>query len=121
MQNPDKLRVSHDALELADLLYDFTATFPREERFGLTAQMRRAVLSIGSNIFEGCGRQSNRSLVAFLYNAHGSTGELVFQNRFAERRRYGDPLLVEAVNGGIVTMRRRLHSLIRYHERQEHY
>src|SRR5256885_9678627 len=48
--------------ELADRIYDFTAGFPRDERFGLTAQMRRAPVSIGSNIFEGCSRQSNKSL-----------------------------------------------------------
>ena len=117
MQNPDNLRVSRDADDLADLVYDYTAAFPRDERFGLTSQMRRAALSVGSNIFVGCGRQSNKALVAFLYNAHGSAGELVFQTRFATRRRYGDAALAKDLGDHLVRVRRRLSSLIRYHER----
>jgi four helix bundle protein len=118
MQNPDNLRVSRDAEELADRVYDFTAGFPREEQFGLTAQMRRAAVSVGSKIFEGSGRQSNKSLIAFLYIAHGSTGELVFQTRLAERRRYGEPLLAKEVKDRLVAIRRRLAKLIRYHEQR---
>ena len=74
MQNPANLRVAHAAEELADLVYDFTATFPSEERYGLTVQMRRAVVSVGSNIYEGCSRQTNKSLVAFLYIAARGSG-----------------------------------------------
>ena len=56
MQNPDKLRVSGKAEDLALAVYDYTDAFPRDVRYGLTAQMRRAAVSIGSNIFEGCSR-----------------------------------------------------------------
>lgn len=118
MQNPDRLRVSRAADDLADLVYDFTAAFPRDERFGLTAQMRRAAVSVGSNIYEGCSRQGNRALVAFLYIAHGSAGELVFQTRLAARRSYGDPKLAKAVAAVLLRTRRMLAALIRYHERK---
>jgi hypothetical protein len=60
-------------------------------------------VSVGSNIFEGCGRQSSKSLVAFLYIAYGSAGELVFQTRLAERRRYGEPSLAKDVEDRLVT------------------
>jgi len=81
MQNPDNLRVSRASEDLADLIYDFTDAFPRDERFGLTSQMRRAAVSVGSNIYEGCSRQTDKGLVAFLYVSHGSAGELLFQTR----------------------------------------
>ena len=60
MQNPDTLRVSAEAEKLANAIYDYTRRFPREEIFGLVAQMRKAAVSVGSNIFEACGRQGNR-------------------------------------------------------------
>ena len=116
MHNPDKLRVAREAEDLADLIYDFTARFPRDERFGLTAQMRAAAVSVGSNIFEGCGRRGSKALVAFLYNASGSAAELLFQTRFARRRRYGDPQLSSVVLEKLGQMRRSLTQLIRYHE-----
>ena len=56
MQNPNKLAVSSRALELAVTVYRRTERFPSQERFGPTAQMREAAVSIGSNIAEGCGR-----------------------------------------------------------------
>jgi|SRR5215467_7469748 len=61
-----------------------------DERFGLTAQMRRAAVSIGSNIVEGCHRASNRAFVAFLYQALGSAAELQFQIEVARQLGYGD-------------------------------
>ena len=119
MQNPDNLRVSQYAEALAILVYDYTAAFPSDERFGLTAQMRRAAVSVGSNIFEGCGRQSNKGLVAFLYIAYGSAGELTFQTRIAVRREYGDPVLARQLDSQLVFVRGKIWRLIRYHERNK--
>jgi len=116
MQNPDNLRVSRAAEDLADLVYDFTAAFPADERFGLTSQMRRAAVSVGSNIYEGCGRQSNKALLPFLYYSHGSSGELVFQTRLAARRMYGDAKLAKKIGHELVVFRRALARLIRHHE-----
>src|SRR5689334_16419611 len=88
-RNPNKLRVYAGAEELVVSLYAATARFPTAERFGLTAQMRRAAVSIGSNIAEGCHRQGSRALTAFLYNALGSAAELQFQLRVAHRLEFG--------------------------------
>ncbi|HSQ30829.1 MAG TPA: four helix bundle protein [Gemmatimonadaceae bacterium] len=113
MQNPDKLRVSKEAEDLAIAVYEYTDEFPRDERYGVTAQMRREAVSIGSNIFEGCSRQTNKSFVAYLYNAHGSAGEILFQLRIARKRHCGDDAKADAVYRGLITIRRMLSRLIR--------
>ncbi len=79
MQNPDNLRVTPCARALVAELYAATGRFPVSERFGLAAQMRRAAVSIGSNIAEGCGRSGDRELIHFLHMALGSASELEFQ------------------------------------------
>lgn len=60
-------------------LYKATQTFPREEIFGLTSQIRRAALSIPTNIAEGCGREGGADLARFLQIAIGSASELEYQ------------------------------------------
>ena len=89
MRNPAKLAVLPVAEDLAVTIYQITRHFPRDERFGLTAQMRRAGVSIASNIVEGCHRQGNRAFLAFLYNALGSAAELELQLRLAGRLEFG--------------------------------
>jgi four helix bundle protein len=79
MQATANLAVSSRARQLATAVYGLTAGFPVTERYGLTSQMRRAAVSIGSNIAEGCGRHGDRALVAFLQIALGSASELEFQ------------------------------------------
>ena len=118
MQNPDRLRVSRASEDLADIVYDYTATLPRDERFGLVFQMRKAGVSVGSNIYEGCGRQGSRAMLPFLYNSHGSTGELLFQTRFCVRRRFGDLELATSTLDALDSTRGMLANLILYHERR---
>ena len=84
MQDPDKLRVTHEARSLAVNVYRATAAFPNEERYGIAAQLRRAAVGIGSNISEGCGRSGNRELLHDLYSAHASTNEVAFQITVAQ-------------------------------------
>lgn len=79
MQNPRNLLVADKARALAGDTYRLTAGFPKSEMFGLAAQMRRAAVSIGSNIWEGCGRRTDKELTAFLHIALGSAAELEFQ------------------------------------------
>ena len=83
MQNPRNLRVYAEAKALATQVYLLTAGFPRDERFGLVSQLRRAAVSVGANIAEGCGRSGNRALCAFLHNAMGSASELEFHLELA--------------------------------------
>ncbi len=70
------LDVWKDAVRLVRDVYRFTATFPDSERFGLTAQMRRAAVSVPSNIAEGAARGGQRELMRFLAIARGSLAEL---------------------------------------------
>lgn len=73
-----KLAVFHRAHQLAVDIYALTATLPAQERFGLQSQLRRAAVSIPSNIVEGCVRHSVRDYQRFLNIALGSAAELLY-------------------------------------------
>ena len=79
MRDYRRLPVWSRAHELTMMTYQITSKFPTEERFGLTSQMRRAAISIASNIVEGYGRQSDRDSARFLHIASGSSCELEYQ------------------------------------------
>src|SRR5688500_15398293 len=79
MQDTKNLIVAEHARKVALAVYRATLSFPATERYGLSSQMRRAAVSIGSNIAEGCGRRGVRDLVVYLYVAMGSASELEFQ------------------------------------------
>jgi len=89
MQDPRKLQVYGRAAQLTLSVYRLTNAFPDSQRFGLTAQMQRAAVSVGSNIAEGCGRRGDRELLRFLYIASGSARELGFQLHVAGLLNYG--------------------------------
>ena len=79
MQSVKRLRVYHAARELAVLVYRASRFLPVEERFGIGQQLRRAAVSVGSNIAEGAARGGNAELSRFLYIALGSATEIAFQ------------------------------------------
>jgi four helix bundle protein len=85
MRDHTKLRAFELADELALLIYKLTNRFPREEVYGLTSQMRRAAVSIPSNIVEGCARESQSEYLRFLEIAFGSLRELHYQYGLAKR------------------------------------
>jgi four helix bundle protein len=78
MRNFRELRVWDEAHKLTVQLYHDTEDFPRKEMFGLTSQIRRAAASIGANLAEGCGRQSEGEFSRFIQIAMGSASELEY-------------------------------------------
>ncbi len=79
MATHKELIVWQKGIELVKMIYQETQSFPKEELYGLTSQMRRCSVSIPSNIAEGCGRRSDKELIQFLYVALGSSSELETQ------------------------------------------
>ena len=88
MFNFEKLEVWQKAIDFADFVYSVTRTFPDVERFGLTNQMRRAAVSISSNIAEGTSRFSRDDYARFLEIATGSLFEVESQSFIAQRQNY---------------------------------
>ena len=84
----EKLDVWHRAMELAEVIYQATRTFPSHEQFGLTSQLRRAAVSIPVNIAEGKGRQSRKEYTQFLYTARGSLYETATLLKMALKLQY---------------------------------
>lgn len=82
------LRAWQSAMLLVEDVYRLTSTFPREELFGLTAQMRRAAVSAPSNMADGSARNSTKELLYFLNLATGSLAELDTQLDIAFRLHY---------------------------------
>ncbi len=86
MFNFEKLDVWQEAIRFADLVYQCSGRFPAEERFGLTNQIRRAVVSVSSNIAEGSSRGSRPDFARFVEIAAGSLFEVVSQATVARRQ-----------------------------------
>ena len=78
------------SIDLVGKIYSFTRSFPKEEIYGLTSQIRRAAVSIPSNIAEGAGRSGHREFVQFLSIARGSLSELETQLLIAADLGYMD-------------------------------
>lgn len=88
MHNLKELKIWHKAIELSTEIYNATKEFPKEEQFGLTMQLRRAVVSVASNIAEGAGRNSDKEFVQFLSIAYGSLFEIQTQIIIAQNLKY---------------------------------
>jgi four helix bundle protein len=88
MFNFEKLEVWQKAITLADVIYNDTRSFPADERFGLTNQMRRSVISVPSNIAEASSRSSKNDFARFVEIATGSVFELVSQAFIAQRQAF---------------------------------
>ncbi|MFC2102504.1 four helix bundle protein [Bacteroidota bacterium] len=86
---------THEDLDLWQLsmtfvteIYSLTDSFPVSERYGLTSQLRRAAVSVPSNIAEGCAHQTTKELIRYLYIALGSIAEIETQLEIAKRLGY---------------------------------
>lgn len=90
MRDHRKLRVFELADEIVILIYQVTRRFSKDEIYGMTSQMRRAAISVPSNIVEGCARESQAEYLRFLEIAFGSLRELHYQCNLSNRLGYLD-------------------------------
>ncbi len=108
-----ELIVWNKSMSLVVLVYENTKQFPKDELYGLTSQIRRAAISIPSNIAEGYGRSSRKDYCQFLHIARGSTFELETQLRIACNLNYMDSLKVDKIMDTVIEISKMLNSMIK--------
>ena len=113
------LDVWKKSMDFVTELYKQTASFPKVEIYGLSSQMRRAAVSIPSNIAEGAARKSNKEFIQFLYIALGSSAELDTQLIIAKNLNFIDVTVFEKMNVDQDEISRMLVGLIKYRKSKE--
>jgi four helix bundle protein len=107
------LEVWRLAIELAKDVYAITSEYPREESFGLVSQMRRAAVSVASNIAEGAARNGDKEFVRFLYVALGSASELDTHIEISRAVLLSGPSCLDLLQGKVARVAMLLSGLIR--------
>lgn len=103
-------------MELTEMVYKITSSFPKEELYGITSQMRRSAVSIPSNIAEGQLRNSKKEFIQFFSIALGSCAELSTQLELSKRLRYLTESDFERISEVIYEVMKVLHGLRRKHQ-----
>ena len=106
------MKVWEKAHQLTLEVYRATASFPREEAYGLTSQIRRASSSIGANLAEGCGRSGDTEFARFCSIARGSASELEYHLLLAKDLQFLPASLHEKLAADAVEIKRMLTALI---------
>ncbi|MDR6527152.1 MULTISPECIES: four helix bundle protein [Chryseobacterium] len=114
-----ELEVWIEGRKLVNLTYILTTNFPKEEVFALTSQIRRAAISIRSNIAEGCGRRTSKDTLHFLHIARGSLYELETQFYLALDQVYISKDDFEIVNRKILLCKKLISGFINYYKKIE--
>ena len=112
MQSFRNLKVWEKAHKLVLDVYNSSRSFPRDELYGLTSQMRRASVSIGANIAEGCCRKGDAELSRFLQMAMGSASELEFELLVSHDLRMLNADDFQRLEGEVIEVKRMLAALI---------
>lgn len=107
------LDVWKKSIHLVTTLYTTTSTFPKEEQFGLTSQIRRAAISIPSNIAEGAARRSKKEFSQFLYIALGSQQELDTQLIIANNLNYINNEIYDSISTELTIIGKMIAGLIK--------
>ena len=118
LKNFKELNVWRKAYELCLNIYKITKNFPLEERYGLTSQIRRASVSVPSNIAEGYGRKTKREYTQALYIAYGSNCELETQIMLCGDLGFISTENLESLLGSVGEVERMLKGLIKSLERK---
>jgi len=111
------LEVWQESRKLANLIYQLTKVFPKDELFGLTNQLRRCAVSVPSNIAEGCGRQTSKDTINFLHISRGSLYELETQCFIALDQQYITNEQFENIYKSIQSCKRLLNGFINYYRK----
>ena len=111
MATHEDLIVYQRSLDLVVVIYQLTKNFPSSEMFGLSSQMKRAAISVPSNIAEGAGRQTQKEFIHFLYVANGSITELETQLLIAEKLNFVTDITTIRIN--VIQIKKMLASLIK--------
>ncbi len=114
IQRFEDLRIWLESRELVQQVYQLTAKLPRQESFGLSSQMRRAAVSVMSNIAEGFERGSNTEFIQFLFIARSSSGELRSQCYVASDLKYGTEAEIQNIRDRCERLSRRIQALVEY-------
>ena len=107
----EKLDTWQQAIEYANLVYRVTATFPSDERFGLTSQMRRSAVSISANVAEGSSRSSGKDFAHFVEIGYGSLMENVSEAFVSRNQRFRRPEQFTQLYGNAEQLARMLSGL----------
>jgi four helix bundle protein len=114
MRDFRELKVWQKAHRLALDVYQGTRTFPTNERYGVTAQIRRAAASIPTNIAEGCGRNGDREVARFMVIAAGSASETEYLLLLAQDLGYFKEDMYIQFNEEVIEIKRMLNGFIQF-------
>lgn len=112
-----ELDVWKQSRELVNLIYTTTKSFPKEELYGLTSQIRRSAVSIPSNIAEGLGRNHTKDSLQFFFIARGSQYELETQVYLAFDQQFINQETLEKILDKITTGKKLLNGFINYYQK----
>ena len=113
-----ELDVWKQARVLGKIIYELTKSFPKEEQFGLISQIRRAAISIPSNIAEGCGRNHSKDSIQFFFIARGSIYELETQLTLAEDLGFISNEVAEVSLNQVTRCKKLINGFINYFQKQ---
>ena len=116
--NYSDLHVWKEAKKLGVLIYYHTSEFPKQEQFGLTQQIRRAAVSIFSNVPESCGREHLRDTLQFLYIARGSMYEVEAQMHLAHELGYFSDEHLKLISEQLLRFKKILFGFISYYRKK---
>ena len=118
LKSHKELVVWQKSMDLVVLIYELTSKFPKSELFGITSQMRRASVSIPSNIAEGWGRKSSKEYQQFMSIAYGSTLELETQLILSKRLKLAEEQDFEKAEAVLLEVLKMLNSMTNKSRRQ---